>query len=318
MTRFEAVAHPGVYWAIALSIAVVAWVFVLQARRITRLRAERERLLSETRSQAEALHAQQEALARRNAELADAKREIDRKAETLARANQYQSEFLATMSNELRTPLNSALILSKLLADNWHDNLTPEQVKFAHSIYSAGVDLLELTNDILDLSKIEAREVDIDNQPIALAALVDELAQTFRPAAEQKRIGFSIELAPGLPATIDSDAQRLPQVLKNLLANAVKVTERGSVALTVNASEEYIEFAVRDTGATNRRSADTGLGLAISRELAHLLGGRIELQSAPGQGSTFRLLVPQMPPATPPPAAWSLLGSSAPLRMLSS
>ncbi len=439
MTRFEAATHPGIYWAIALSIAVVfvvdlqtpigvatwmlylipvmlcffvwrpwvplavagvstlllvidyffsapgiatnialgnramgllvIWVSALQARHIIGsrlslrqqdwiLRSEREQLLRATQTQAEELQARQEELrvaneerlsqsdilresrarletqqaeleqthlrleehaqrlARQNEQLADAKRDIDHKAEALARANQYKSEFLANMSHELRTPLNSALILSKLLADNQQENLTPEQVKFARSIYSAGNDLLELINDILDLAKIEARKVEIRNQPIELDALVDGLAQTFRPLAEQKRIGFSIEVAPDLPSTVESDSQRLRQVLKNLLANAVKFTERGSVALTVSARGEQIEFAVRDTGigiapeqhdvifepfrqadgTTNRRFGGAGLGLSIARELAHLLGGRIELQSAPGRGSTFRLRVPKAPP----------------------
>jgi signal transduction histidine kinase/CheY-like chemotaxis protein len=330
--------------------------------RTTLLRAEREKLLHETQSQAEELQSQQEELrvaneellsqsnilresqarletqqaeleqtnvqleehserlAQQNEALAEAKRDIDRKAAELTRSNQYKSEFLANMSHELRTPLNSALILSKLLADNRQENLTPEQVKFARSIYSAGNDLLELINDILDLSKIEARKVDIRNQHIEVQALLDGLTQTFRPMAEQKRIAFSIAVEPGVPATFESDSQRVRQVLKNLLSNAVKFTERGSVSLHVSSRGETLEFAVRDTGigipleqhavifepfrqadgTTNRKFGGTGLGLSISRELAHLLGGRIELQSTPGQGSTFRLIVPKVAPAAPP------------------
>jgi signal transduction histidine kinase len=363
MTRFEAATHPGLYWAIALGVGLLAiWVATLLARRITALRARSERLLHETQSQADELQAQRkelrvanedllsqsdvlresqarlerqqaelqqtnlqlkahsQRLARQNDQLAAARQELDRNAAELARASQHKSEFLENLSRELRTPLNSALILSKLLADNRQENLTPEQVKFARTIYSAGNDLLELINDILDLSQIEARNVDIRNQSIELGALVEGLAQTFRPVTGEKRIGFSIELAPDLPATLASDVQRVRQILKNLLSNAVKFTERGDVSLLVKPRGDDIEFIVRDTGigiapeqhevifepfrqadgTTNRRFGGTGLGLSISHELAILLGGRVDLESIPGEGSTFRLIVPKVPPATPP------------------
>ncbi len=258
-----------------------------------------------------------------NAALAEAKRDVERKVIELARANRYKSEFLANMSHELRTPLNSSLILAKLLSDNRDGNLTPEQVKFARGIATAGNDLLALINDILDLSKIEARKIDIARSNVDIADLAQKLAQTFEPMAEQKQIFFRIIKGPDLPATIDTDGQRLSQILKNLLSNSLKFTERGEVALEISARGEEVEFAVRDTGigiaaehqqiifepfrqadgTTNRKFGGTGLGLSISRELARMLGGRITLESKPGEGSVFRLLMPRVAPSVPPAPA---------------
>ncbi|HEX6639438.1 MAG TPA: response regulator [Steroidobacteraceae bacterium] len=253
------------------------------------------------------------------ADLAAAKRETELKVIELARANRYKSEFLANMSHELRTPLNSSLILAKLLADNREGNLTPEQVKYARSITAAGNDLLTLINDILDLSKIEARKIEVVRTQVDINELLARLSQTFEPIAEQKQIFFRVIKAEGLPATIDTDAQRLSQVLRNLLSNALKFTERGEVALEISPRRDkrgdLVEFAVRDTGigiaeehqqiifepfrqadgTTNRKFGGTGLGLSISRELARMLGGSITLESQPGQGSTFRLLMPRAP-----------------------
>jgi signal transduction histidine kinase/CheY-like chemotaxis protein len=256
------------------------------------------------------------------ADLASAKREAEQRAVELTRANRYKSEFLANMSHELRTPLNSSLILAKLLADNRDGNLTPEQVKYARSISSAGNDLLTLINDILDLSKIEARKIDVVRSAVDINELVSRLAQTFEPIAEQKQIFFRVIKSPDLPASIDTDAQRLSQVLRNLLSNAIKFTERGEVALEISPRGDRVEFAVRDTGigiaeehhqvifepfrqadgTTNRKFGGTGLGLSISRELARLLGGGITLESKPGQGSTFRLLMPRVPGEAAPEA----------------
>ncbi|HMN46520.1 MAG TPA: response regulator [Povalibacter sp.] len=261
---------------------------------------------------------------------------LSEKAGELERANQYKSEFLANMSHELRTPLNSSLILAKLLADNQDGNLTAEQVRFASNIYSAGNDLLELINDILDLSKIEARQIDVKRETIGMQSLLDNMRQTFSPLAEQKSVAFEIDVAADVPVALSTDSQRLRQILKNLLSNALKFTMQGHVRLSVFVPEgadraDWIGFAVEDTGigiaaeqhgiifepfrqadgTTNRRFGGTGLGLSISRELAALLGGRIELQSVPGAGSTFTLLIPQTMPlqerATPasPPAALS-------------
>ena len=253
-------------------------------------------------------------------ELAAAKREAETKNVELARANRYKSEFLANMSHELRTPLNSSLILAKLLADNRDGNLTPEQVKFARGITSAGNDLLALINDILDLSKIEARKIDLNRSRVPVGDLLDKLAQTFEPIAEQKNIFFRVIRNGDLPDSLDTDAQRLSQILKNLLSNALKFTERGEVALEITPRGEFLEFAVRDTGigiaaehqqiifepfrqadgTTNRKFGGTGLGLSISRELARLLGGQITVDSTPGQGSTFRLTIPLVAPERPP------------------
>jgi CheY-like chemotaxis protein/signal transduction histidine kinase len=253
-------------------------------------------------------------------DLAAAKRDTEHKVIELARANRYKSEFLANMSHELRTPLNSSLILAKLLADNRDGNLTPEQVKYARGISSAGNDLLALINDILDLSKIEARKIELVRNTVGIVDLAQKLSQVFEPIAEQKQVFFRVIRSPELPATLETDGQRLAQILKNLLSNALKFTERGEVALEIAPRGEAIEFAVRDTGigiaeehqqiifepfrqadgTTNRKFGGTGLGLSISRELARMLGGQITVESKPGEGSTFRLLMPRVPPAPVP------------------
>ena len=275
-------------------------------------------------------HAQK--LGQQHDELINAKLDLERKAAELTRANRYKSEFLANMSHELRTPLNSSLILAKLLADNRDGNLTPEQVKYARGISSAGNDLLTLINDILDLSKIEARKIDLTHASIDINELAHRLSETFEPMALDKQILFRVIKSPDLPPTIDTDAQRLSQILKNLLSNALKFTDRGTVSLEMRPLPDgYVEFAVRDTGigiapehqqlifepfrqadgTTNRKFGGTGLGLSISRELARLLGGQIRLESTPGEGSVFRLVLPRTPPA----AAGRDLPESAPLPM---
>jgi signal transduction histidine kinase/DNA-binding response OmpR family regulator len=258
-----------------------------------------------------------ERMARQNDQLLEAKRELDAKVAELARANRYKSEFLANMSHELRTPLNSSLILAKLLADNRDGNLTPEQVKYARSITAAGNDLLTLINDILDLSKIEARRIELQRSSVDIAELAARLAQTFEPMAEHKQVFFRVIRGDDVPPAIETDGQRLAQVLKNLLSNAIKFTERGEVALEIASRGEQVEFAVRDTGigiapehqqiifepfrqadgTTNRKFGGTGLGLSISRELARMLGGEITVESRPGEGSTFRLVLPRIAPA---------------------
>lgn len=235
------------------------------------------------------------------------------KARELEQASQYKSDFLANMSHELRTPLNSSLILAKLLADNPQGNLTEEQVKYAETIRSAGNDLLALINDILDLSKIEAGHMEIRPESVRLGQLLDDLGRVFRPMAEQKGLKFHTQILDHCPASIETDRQRLEQVLKNLLANAFKFTQQGEVELAIRkADDRNLAFAVRDTGigiqrqqqevifeafrqadgTTNRQYGGTGLGLSISRELSRLLGGEIRLVSEPGQGSTFTVIVP--------------------------
>ncbi|MFT3717620.1 response regulator [Pseudorhodoferax sp.] len=301
---------------------------------------EQSRALRESQAQMEI---QQAELAQRNAQLAqnsllvetqnDALRQsqqvLSEKAAELERANQYKSEFLANMSHELRTPLNSTLILAKLLADNKAGNLSDEQVRYAQTIASAGNDLLALINDILDLSKIEAGKVEVRAETVQLAGLVEGLAKSLRPTAEHKGLALTVAVAPDAPRQIVTDAQRAGQILKNLLSNAIKFTHQGEVALSLAAGADGgAVLAVRDTGigiapeqhglifeafrqadgSTHRRYGGTGLGLSISRDLAHLLGGTLRVDSRPGAGSTFTLALPaRWTPAgaatAPPPAA---------------
>ncbi|MBI1948459.1 MAG: response regulator [Deltaproteobacteria bacterium] len=308
------------------------------AFRSARYRQRQIELLAETQQQAEELKAQQEALKASNdemhatnEELRSANDALDEQGGALARtaaeaerASRYKSEFLANMSHELRTPLNSLLILAKLLADNGKGNLTPEQTKFASTIYGAGNDLLALINDILDLSKIEAGKIELQVEPILIAGLLEDLRRRFAPLAAEKRLELNLRAEPGCPATIETDRQRLQQVLTNLLSNALKFTERGTVDVKVTPAEgRRVAFAVTDTGigialehqeavfeafrqadgTTNRKFGGTGLGLSISRELATLLGGELHLASALGAGSTFTLSIPRRLPHTGTKAA---------------
>ena len=260
------------------------------------------------------LEEQTQLLEHQKDELAKAQVVLSARSDELQRANEYKSEFLANMSHELRTPLNSTLILAKLLADNKDGNLTPAQVKFARTITSAGNDLLALINDVLDLSRIEAGKVELAPEQISVAAAVESLVKTFQPTAEQNHLRFSWVVEPGVPEQIETDPQRLGQILKNLLSNAFKFTEKGEVAMRVFSPQSgTVAFAVRDTGvgiaphqqevifeafrqadgSIHRKFGGTGLGLSISRDLAALLGGAISVQSALGEGSVFTLTVPQ-------------------------
>ncbi|WP_189488541.1 response regulator [Asticcacaulis endophyticus] len=239
--------------------------------------------------------------------------EIALKAQELEQASRYKSDFLANMSHELRTPLNSSLILAKLLGDNPEGNLSEEQIKFARTIQSSGNDLLLLINDILDLSKIEAGQMDIRPETVSIKRLVSDMTRTFDPVAGDKGLKFSTFVEPGVAEVIETDRLRLEQILKNLLSNAFKFTERGEVRFRVQmAADGQISFSVTDTGigisedhqatvfdafrqadgTISRKYGGTGLGLSISRELARLLGGAISLNSAYGQGSTFAVTVP--------------------------
>ena len=274
--------------------------------RLEQQQAELEQTNTQLEEQASILEAQRDDLER-------ARAAIQAKADELARASQYKSDFLANMSHELRTPLNSSLILSKLLADNPTDNLTEEQVEYAQTIHSSGNDLLNLINDILDLSKIEAGRMEEHAESVDLSRLVSDLSRSFSPIAKQKGLAFFTGIEPGSPPAIETDRQRLEQILRNLLSNAIKFTEKGTVELTIGRTREgSVAFVVRDTGigisaenqktvfdafhqadtTISRRYGGTGLGLSISRELAHLLGGIITLESEPGRGSTFTLNLP--------------------------
>jgi CheY-like chemotaxis protein/CHASE3 domain sensor protein len=279
--------------------------------------AELEQTNSQLEEQTQLLEHQKDALSTQQGLLSE-------RAADLQRANLYKSQFLANMSHELRTPLNSTLILAKLLADNKDGNLTEQQVKFARTITTAGNDLLALINDVLDLSKIEAGKIDLKPEVVRIAKAVDEQTRLFQPLAEKRGIKFSATILPGTPATLETDPQRLGQILKNLCSNAVKFTEVGEVSLQVSATAEVMTFTVMDTGvgiaenqhrnifeafqqadgSIHRKFGGTGLGLSISRDLAHRLGGQITLQSTPGKGSIFTLTLPHVLPMqdSPQPA----------------
>ena len=247
-------------------------------------------------------------------DLARAQHMLEEKATEVERASRYKSEFLANMSHELRTPLNSSLILAKLLAANKSENLTPEQVKFATMIHDAGNDLLALINDILDISKVEAGKIELRVTSAAPARVAQDIAQTMDPMARDKKLAFTVRVEDTAPAEIETDVQRLHQILKNLVSNGLKFTESGEVSLVVRGVADRIEFAVRDTGigiapdqqevvfeafrqadgTSNRRFGGTGLGLSISRNLARLLGGDLHVASKLGEGSTFTLVLPRV------------------------
>ncbi len=277
----------------------------------------------ELEEKAQQLEEQNRRIEIKNREIAIAQAALQERAEQLALSSRYKSEFLANMSHELRTPLNSLLILAKLLADNADRNLSEKQIEFARTIHQAGSDLLELINDILDLSKVEAGKMDVNAGEIAVAAVGEYVERTFRPLADEKGLTLAIEVAEDAPQAIVTDELRLQQVLKNLLSNAIKFTDEGGVTLRVAGGPAGIAFSVGDTGigvpedklrlifeafqqadgTTSRRYGGTGLGLSISREIARLLGGEITVRSEPGRGSTFTLTLPLEYTAPPEPAA---------------
>ncbi|HEX4142079.1 MAG TPA: response regulator [Pirellulales bacterium] len=275
--------------------------------RLEQQQAELEQTNVQLEEQTQVLETQRDDLTQATARLQAQSRELER-------ASQYKSDFLANMSHELRTPLNSSLILAKLLADNPQGNLTAEQVRFAETIGAAGNDLLALINDILDLSKIEAGRMEVRPEAVPTRQLVDDLVRMFEPMTTPKGLAFSTQISPDCPQIIDTDRQRLEQILKNLLSNAIKFTETGGITLRVDrAPDGRVALAVADTGigipadqqqivfeafrqadgTPNRKFGGTGLGLSISRELARLLGGELRLESEPGQGSTFTLTIPE-------------------------
>ncbi|HLI93265.1 MAG TPA: response regulator, partial [Puia sp.] len=306
-----------------------------------------EELLEQSQSLAGELKIQQEELRRTNDELQDkalllvkqkneveaknkeveeARRSLEEKAEQLTLTSKYKSEFLANMSHELRTPLNSLLILAQQLYENAEGNLTDKQIRYAKTIHSCGDDLIQLINDILDLSKIESGFISANISPVRFSEIAAFVETTFKPISEARHLRFTIETDPKLPVNIETDLQRLNQILKNLLSNSFKFTEKGEVKLriyeanhnfkpgtpTLDAARQVVGFAISDTGigipqekqniifeafqqaegSTSRKYGGTGLGLSISRGLAELLGGTIELESTPGRGSTFTLFVP--------------------------
>ncbi len=318
---------------------------------VTQARARVNELLLETQSQTEELRVQQEELQQSNEELEERAQMLEqqretiriksqeseqtsialrKKAEELERISRYKSEFLANMSHELRTPLNSMLILSSLLQQNKEGHLTPKQVGFASTIHGAGQDLLELINDILDLSKIEAGHLQLHIEQVSIQGLSEQLSQLFVPMAEHKGLSFAIEIDPQAPDALNTDAQRTMQILKNLLANAIKFTQAGTVSLRFEPApalnplgkpavamlvsdsgigiaeeqHEHIFHAFQQAdGSTSRKFGGTGLGLSISRQLARSMGGDITVKSSPGKGSTFTLMLPTSTAASPVPVA---------------
>ncbi len=322
-------------WLEQVAESIAVSIDVLQARQRV------NELLAQTQAQTEELRVQQEQLQETNQELEERTQlleqqretiqaksyeveagnlQLARKAQELERISTYKSEFLANMSHELRTPLNSMLILSSLLQQNRDHRLTDKEVEYAATIHSAGKDLLNLINDILDLSKIEAGRLELRVEDVRVADLVDELTRLFKPMADDRHIGFAARVAEGTPASLRADGARLQQVLKNLLSNAIKFTAQGRVSLEVEpawigigpARVPALNFAVSDTGigipedkheqifqafqqadgSTSRKFGGTGLGLSISRQLAHCLGGDISLRSTVDRGSVFTLRIP--------------------------
>ncbi len=279
----------------------------------------------ELEQKSEFLERQKSEIEKQNSAIETSRQELMVKAEELEVSSKYKSEFLANMSHELRTPLNSLLILSKSLADNREGNLTEDQIESAGIVHSGGQELLELINDILDLSKVEAGKLSVHIETIALDELKDDLSSKFRRLTEKKGLELKLEIDSGVPETIQTDNQRAQQILKNLLSNAIKFTSQGSVTVKLHQPTSDIRFknsaltndkaigiSVTDTGigiaadkqlaifeafqqadgSTSRQYGGTGLGLTISRELARLLGGEIQCQSEEGVGSTFTLYLP--------------------------
>ncbi|WP_232236252.1 HAMP domain-containing protein [Nocardia sp. BMG51109] len=288
-----------------------------------RLAGELQQSNAELEEKAELLVRQNRDIEMKNFEIEQARQEIEERAQQLALASKYKSEFLANMSHELRTPLTSLLILAGVLAQNATRNLTAKQVEFARVIQSAGKDLQQLIDDILDLSKVEAGKMDIRTEPVPLRQLLGYVETTFQPLTIQKGLAFEVDVAGDVPTHLDTDEQRLRQVLRNLLSNAVKFTEQGRVRLEVRRRGDRIAFSVCDTGigiaeqnletifaafqqadgTTSRRYGGTGLGLSISRQVANLLGGDIRAESSLDVGSTFTLYLPIQPQLEAPAEA---------------
>ncbi|MBN2614117.1 MAG: response regulator [Bacteroidales bacterium] len=279
----------------------------------------------ELEERTKALEIQRDAIKRKNRELEDARKEIEKKAHDLEQASRYKSEFLANMSHELRTPLNSIIVLSQLLNDNKNHNLTPKEQEFAKTINSSGLDLLSLINDILDLSKVESGRIDLNIERLYVDDMIEFVEGNFAPILEEKKLKLEIAKGDPLPEFIETDAQRVQQVIKNLISNAIKFTEEGSITFEISLEQDphrikklgmkekqLLALTVRDTGigipkekqdvifeafkqadgTTSRKYGGTGLGLSISRSFADLLGGAMGLESEENKGAAFTLYLP--------------------------
>src|SRR5690606_9796997 len=310
---------------IAMSIGVV-FNMISASRRTEELLEELKRSNAELGWRSSELEEKARELEDRNRQIAEASADLEEKARQLTLVSKYKTEFLANMSHELRTPLNSIMILANLLAENPHANLTDQQVDYARTVHSSGKDLLSLINQILDLSKIEAGHMEVEQRRVRIADIREGLEQRFRPLAQEKKLQFRVDLDEDVPEFVVTDRQRLHQVLLNLLSNAFKFTSAGEVAVHISmvrdtsrfsapaltSAERAVCFAIRDTGigippekqqlifeafqqadsSTSRAYGGTGLGLTISRELSRLLGGELHLQSEAGEGSTFMIVLP--------------------------
>ena len=306
--------------------------------------AELQRTNAELNEKATELLEQKGNIEKQNREIEMARLGLEEKAQQLSQASQYKSEFLTNMSHELRTPLNSMLLLSRILVDDQEGNLTPKQIEFARTIHGAGADLLELIDDILDLSKIEAGRMEMQPGHISFEEIRAYAEQAFAPQAHERGLLFDVISEDTLPESIVTDPQWLQQILRNLLSNAIKFTEHGSVTLSIGTrrrgreADRMITFSVIDSGigisedklslifeafkqadgTTSRKYGGTGLGLSISRDLARLLRGEIEVVSALGGGSTFTLSIPELPAQDLPfhvqlPSARSALTAQSPM-----
>jgi signal transduction histidine kinase/CheY-like chemotaxis protein/CHASE3 domain sensor protein/HAMP domain-containing protein len=299
-----------------------------QHRELEDMNAELEAQSEKLQTSEEELRVQQEELMETNQELEERSRQLEeknqlvlvrnldiqKKVEELAESTRYKSEFLANMSHELRTPLNSILLLSRLLGENNPGTLTNEQVEFAQIIQSSGQGLLQLIDEILDLSKIESGKVDVEYERVSVEALIENVKAMFLPMAKEKSIDLHFALSDAIPSSIETDKVKVEQILRNLIANALKFTAKGSIDVNIDSSPDgqSLEIAVIDTGigiahnkqeqiftafqqadgSTKRKYGGTGLGLSISRQLARLLGGDITVESEPGKGSRFVLELP--------------------------
>ncbi|MGB1271031.1 MAG: ATP-binding protein, partial [Endozoicomonas sp.] len=284
---------------------------------------EMQKSNTELEEKSEQLMQQKEEIEQKNNDIELSSRKIAEKAEELEQASRYKSEFLANMSHELRTPLNSLLLLSQMLAENDEGNLTEDQMESAQVIYNGGKELLDLINDILDLSKVEAGKMSVNLEQTDIEDLGKGIRSLFNPLADSRSLEFMVTIEPGTTRVIFTDSQRLMQIIKNFLSNAFKFTEQGGVYVRMFhesrqgrfAEDSWVGFAIRDSGigipkdkqesifesfqqadgSTSRKYGGTGLGLAISREMAELLGGFIEIESEEGKGTTFTLFLPDNP-----------------------